>query len=97
MHYKCERFQPAQGLKLNGLNSKIEWGEWGGSLYRVPIHPVQIYHPGHSVCGPLADWNISYLYLVKLVQITGNVSQVELIMWTRQTVLSGRRKNLQKK
>ena len=27
MYYKCERFQPAQGLKLNGLNGQTEWSE----------------------------------------------------------------------
>ena len=83
IYYKCERFQSAQGLKLNGLNGKIEWGKWGGSSYSVPICPIQICHSDHSVCGPHADWNISHLYLVKSVQITGKVSQVELIMWTR--------------
>ena len=51
---------------------------------RLPIHPIQICHSDHSVCGPIQIETFPInLYLVKSAQITGKVSQVELIMWTR--------------
>ena len=72
------------GLKLNSVNGKIEQGEWGSSPYRIPIHPIQICHLDHSVCGPIQIETFPInLYLVKSAQITGKVSQVELIMWTK--------------
>ena len=76
-------FQPAQELKLNSLNGEIEWGEWWVCPCSLAIQTIQFGHSDHSVCSPHTSWNISHLYLVKSVQITGKVSQVELIMWTR--------------
>ena len=42
MYCKCERFQPAWGLKLNGLNSQTEW--WG-SLFSLSIQTIQFLAP----------------------------------------------------
>ena len=43
MYYKCERFQPAQGLKLNGLNGEIEQGANGEAAHAVwPFRPFSL-------------------------------------------------------
>ena len=79
MYYKCERFQPAWGLKLNG-----EWWIWMGQMGRLPVqdpHSISPFRP--FSLWPHTDWNISHLYLLKSAQITRKVSQVELIMLTR--------------
>ena len=37
-------FQPAWGYKLNGVNGKSEWSEWGASLFALfnfTIHTIQ--------------------------------------------------------
>ena len=66
--------------KHNLHRAKTEWSKQGIWMGRLPM---QIPHSDHSVFSPCAVWSISHLYLVKLAQITGKVSQVDLFLLTR--------------
>ena len=64
--------------------------------FRFTVQTIQICHSDPSVCSSHTGWNISHLYLVKSVQITGKVLRLKTNI-VDQTVLSGRCKNLQEK
>ena len=51
MYYKCERFQSAWGLKLNGVNGKI----WTGRMGRLPIQDPRSPH-SISPFRPFSFW-----------------------------------------